>query len=202
MEVVKAINDELDDKNEDDKVLEAFSMADEDNLMMMNCVALLAALQKEEQQRDIPASIADSRVVRNKVFMAALSVVGNSLLKIESKEPTTRTNAAIDQLMDAFPVPEDTYLAETKRKGWLPLHWAMVLLPLEQHDVTEVDVTTLSALYPIAMATKHVEGGRRTTGLIPAQLLCMHPTRPHMLQLVCSLWLCSPYELPDATMPA
>ena len=109
---------------------EPFTMADEDNIMthMFDSFSLLAAMQKEAQPQDIPGNSADARRARNKVFMAALSVVGGSLLKIDDDRPKRTTNAAIDQLLLAFPVPTYySYFAEDERKGWLPLHWAVAL---------------------------------------------------------------------------
>ena len=200
MEVIATANDEADGENDSDEV-EAFSVTDEDKLMahMMNCVALLTALQKEEQQRDIPASSTDPRKARNKVFMAALSVVGNSLLKIDTNEQPMRTTAAIDQLMKAFPVPTDAYLAVTGSKGWLPLHWAVALFPLQQCNVTEADVKSLYAFDPMAMQSKHVESGGGSLGLTPAHLLCMNPVTPGVMQLIRSLSLCNPLAFSSTT---
>ena len=99
VEAIKIDREDSDNENDDDEE-EAFTMADEDKIMthMMDCVALLAAMQKEEQQ-DIPANRVDSRMSRNKVFMAALSAVGGSLLGIDKNEQPLQANAAIDHLL-------------------------------------------------------------------------------------------------------
>ncbi len=115
MRAIKAASEELDDIDES-----PFTFADEDKVMthMMDCVALLAAMQREEQKLDIPANLADTRVARNKVFMGALSIVGCSLLKIDEKEQRNLTaNAAVDQLMTAFPVPKAAYLVQWGHKS-------------------------------------------------------------------------------------
>ena len=101
---------------------DAFTMADEDFLMthMLNCVALLAAVQREQSKLDIPTNLVDARVVRNKVFLGALSVAGNSLLKVDQTE---QSNAAVDGLMKAFSVRNNEYLSKNEVNGWLPLHY-------------------------------------------------------------------------------
>jgi hypothetical protein len=119
MSAIQAASEELDDENNDQEE-EPFTLADEDKVMthMMDCVALLAAMQREEQKLDIPANLADTRVARNKVFMGALSIVGCSLLKIDEKEQRNLTaNAAVDQLMTAFPVPKAAYLVQWGHKS-------------------------------------------------------------------------------------
>jgi hypothetical protein len=192
MEAVDAAREELDDEVDDEEEAQSFTMADEDNLMkhMMDCLALLAAVQKEEEQQGIPANSADTRMARNKVLMGALSTVGNSLL-IDGEKPKRTTEAATAQLMNAFPVPEDAYLAQSGRKGWLPLHWALALLPLPQYNVTESDVKTLYAFDPMAMLTKHVGSESEEKGLTPAHLLCMNPVTPCIMQLIRSFTLCN-----------
>jgi hypothetical protein len=78
MKAVEAVNVESDDEDDDENEAEEFTIADEDNIMthMMECMQVLATMQNQE--RDIPANDADARMSRNKVFMAALSIVGGS----------------------------------------------------------------------------------------------------------------------------
>ena len=187
------LNDENDDENDKD-----FTIADEDRLMthMMDCFSLLAAIQKQEQQVDISVDIADARMVRNKVFMGALSVLGNSLLKVDGMVPS---NAAISNLTEAFPVPYyKNYLFENEDRGWLPLHWALALLRLQPHNVTEVDVKKLYALDPMAMQAKHIDKNW-IMGLTPAHILCLIPATPISMKLVRSFSLCSPTAFGSAT---
>jgi hypothetical protein len=189
MKAVVAAREESDGES-DDENNEEFTLADEDNITthIFDCLALLAAMQKQEQQEN-PADTADARGARNKVFMTAFSIVGKSLLEIDNDQ-TPRKNTAIDQLLEAFPVAEWGELIDVGRKGWLPLHWAVVLASSEQYSVTEADVKALYALDPTAMQAKHVdiEGSK---GFTPAQLLCMSPVTQCSMQLVRSFSLCS-----------
>jgi ankyrin repeat protein len=206
MKAVKAVREAADDEN-NDEIVETFTMADEDEIMthMMDCVALLAAMQKEEQHEDIPANSTEAQTSRNKVFMAALSTVGGSLLNIEMKASKKRTTAAIDELLEAFPVPDETHPVPTGREGWLPLHWAVALMPSDQYNVTEADVKTLYALDPMAMQSKHVadDSDGEYVGFTPAHLLCMSPVTQCSMQLVRLISVCSPSAFtPDATFSA
>jgi ankyrin repeat protein len=205
-----------DDENDDDKNV---TMADEDQVMMhiMDSLVLLAAMQRKEQA-DAPTNNADARMARNKVFMAATTILGLSLLGIDCKEhPNQSKNAAIDQLVKAFPLRDDAYAVKNNRKGWLPLHWAVALAPVGQYNVTKADVETLYALDPTAMQTKHVDGATsdgeedeheneneddsedETVGLNPAHLLCMSPVTPCSMQLIRTLSVCSPTAFASAT---
>jgi hypothetical protein len=173
MKVVKAGREAADDES-NDEIVETFTMADEDEIMthMMDCLALLAAAQSKMQQ--------DVRLSRNKVFMAALSAVGGSLLGIEKNEQPLQTNAAILELYKAFRFPE-RYPVGNGRESWLPLHWAVVFASSGQHNVTEADV---KALYdPMAMLSTHVDKNRYA-GFTPAHLLCMSPVTQCSMQLV------------------
>ena len=200
VKAVEVARDESDGENgvEND---EDFTMADEDKIMthMMDCLALLAAVQKE-QQKDIPVNPADARVVRNKVFVEALSMVGNSLLRIGDKEqPKRTTHAAVDQLLEAFSFPSSRYNVENECTGWLPLHWAVALLPLQECNVTETDVNTLYDLDPMAMQMKHVDKDDMD-GFTPAHLLCMSPVTPCGMELIRLLSLCSPAAFGSTTV--
>ena len=186
-------------KRNGDENAELFTMADEDTIMthMMDCVALLAAMQQQQRQQDIPVNTADVLASRNRVFVAALSVVGKSSLNCDNKK---ETNDAVRQLLKAFPVPEHVYPVENGRKGWLPLHWAAALVSSEQYDVTEADVKALYALDPMAIQTTHVnidgdvyehtDGG--IVAFTPAHLLCMSPATPCSMELVRLISVCSP----------
>jgi hypothetical protein len=192
-----------------DNFVEAFTMADEDEIMthMMDCVALLAAMQSKMQQEVIPVNSMDARMSRNKVFMAALSVVGGSSLKIDKKEQQMQTkNAAIDQLLLAFPVPDQTYPVGNGRKGWLPLHWAVALMASDECNVTEADVKTLYELDPMAIQATHVDNDYYEEvykGLTPVHLLCMSPATPCIMQLVRLISVCSPTAFkPKSTFSA
>jgi ankyrin repeat protein len=139
-------------------------------------------------------------MARNKVFMAAVAIVGESLLKVDRKErPKPTTNAAVDQLLQAFPA------VEKRRRGWLPLHWAMALVSLERCDVTEADVRTLYASNPTALQTLHMTNAHdgndagNATGFNPAHLLCANPAARCSMQLVRSLSLCSPTAFGSTT---
>ena len=185
----------------DNEVLGAFTIADEDAIMthMMDCVALLAAMQ---QQEAIPANYTrHSRATRNKVFMAALSVVGESLLNIgrlDKEERPMRTNAAINQVLKAFRVPCFPNPIDVGRDGWLPLHWTVALMSSEQHDVTEADVKALYALDPMAMQAEHVNG-ILIDSFTPAHLLCMSPVTPISMRLVRSFSVCNPAAFGSTT---
>ena len=118
MKAIKAAQqaEELNDVNDHENNGE-LTMADEDSVLthIFDCVALVAAMQ---QGQHIPANLADARIARNKVFMGALSVVGNSLLKVDGMEELKQTNAAIDQLLKAFPVLEKKpYIINKNREG-------------------------------------------------------------------------------------
>ena len=181
-----------------------FTLVDEDFVMtlMIDCLTLLGGMQKQEQQLDIPTNNADSRMVRNKVFMGALSIVGKSLLKIDGMEQLKRSNAAVDQLVGAFSIPSNhKFFTEGSGKGWLPLHWAVVLASSDLHGVTKADVETLYSLDPMAMRTNHVaDVGLMKKGLNPAHLMCMSPVTPISMQLVRSFSLCSPTAFGSATV--
>ena len=195
----EAVNDDSDVEEAEPEV---FTMADEETIMthMMDCVAFLAAIQQQQrQQQDIPVHAADVQASRNRAFVAALSIVGESLLNCasEKKQPKP-TNAAIGQLLKAFSVPGTTYPIEIGRKGWFPLHWAVALVSSEQHDVTEADVKALYALDPMAMQTMHVDTveddyeDEDVIGFNPAHLLCMSPVTPCTMQLIRSFAVCNP----------
>jgi hypothetical protein len=197
--------DEIEDDEDDDDG--NVTMADEDQVMMhiMDSLVLLAAMQREEL-KDAPTNSTDARKARNKVFMAATTILGNSLLGIDGKEhPNQSKNAAIDQLLKAFPVRDDAYTAKNNRKGWRPLHWAVALAPSGQYNVTKADVESLYALDPTAMQTTHVNNGPAddakvsSTGLNPAHLLCMSPVTPCSMQLVRTLSVCSPTAFASTT---
>ena len=201
---VEIAREELNNQNNNNDVNndEPFTLADEDFVMtlMMDCLALLAGMQKHEQQLGIPKNNADSRMVRNKVFMGALSVVGKSLLKIDGTGQFAHKNEALNQLLGAFSVPiNNKFFAGGGGKGWLPLHWAAVLLPLQQHNVTAADVETLYSLNPMAMQTKHVVDDDLHNGATPAHLLCMSPVTPISMQLVRSISLCCPAAFGSVT---
>jgi hypothetical protein len=202
VEAIKTGREDSDDESDDEEEV-AFTMADEDKVMthMMDCVALLAAMQQEERQ-DIPVNGAAARMSRNKVFMAALSTLGGSLLNIDNKEQPMQTkNAAIDQLLKAFPVPNYTYLVENGRKGWLPLHWAVALASSDRYDVTETDVKALYELDPMAMQSKHVTESHRDGygGFTPAHLLCMSPVVQCSMELIRSFSVCNPTAFGSST---
>jgi hypothetical protein len=110
IKAIKVVREYSDNEN-DDEVAQTFTMEDEDEIMthMLDCVALLAAMQSKMQE-DNSANSADARTLRNKVFMAALSTVGGSLLNIDNKEqPMQITTAAIGQLLKAFPIPDYSF---------------------------------------------------------------------------------------------
>jgi hypothetical protein len=191
-----------------DEEAEPFTVVDEDKIMahILDCLALLT--EQRKRQGGILTNDVDAQISRYKVFMAALSVVGEPLLGIDKKEqPTSTSNAAADQLLQAFPVPRYLELVNCNRDGWLPLHWAVVLASSDQYDVTEADVKTLYALDPSAMQTKHLNGsGWDWYGFVsftPAHLLCMSPVTPCSMQLVRLISVCSPMAFtPDATFSA
>ena len=203
---VEATREELNNQNNnvvnvnDD---EPFTLADEDFVMtlMMDCLTLLAGMQKQEKQMDLAANNADTRGSRNKVFMGAISIVGNSLLKIDGMEPSNRSNGAVDQLLGAFSVPfNNRFFAEGSGRGWLPLHWAVVLASADQHSVTKADVETLYSLDPMAMRTNHVADiGFTTRGHNPVHLLCMSPVTPCSMQVVRSFSVCNPTAFGSTT---
>jgi hypothetical protein len=187
------------------KVAEPLTMAEEDKIMthMMDCLALMAAVQSKMQQKDVSANSADARTSRNKVFMVALSILGESLLGIDKKNPQKRKqNVAIDQLLLAFPVPGEIYPVPNGRKGWLPLHWAVTLMSSDENNVTKADVKTSYELDPMAMQSYHFtanidgdndEGDNEGfVGLTPAHLLCMSPVTQCSMQLVRSFSVCNP----------
>ena len=204
MRAVEAASGELNDNEADEEENDdAFSMGDEDSLIthMMNCVALLAAMQSEERDLDIPVNLADARMVRNKVFVGAISVVLNSLMKIDKTKQAAEqtTNAAVDHLMEAFSAPEETpYLENNIRDGWLPLHWAVVLASSNQHSMTSADVKILYALDPMAIQMKHIDSDYREC-FTPIHLLCLSPVTPNSMQLVRSFSLCSPAAFGSTT---
>ena len=83
---------------------EDLTVAEEDVMMthMLDCLALLAATQNATKKDNIIPVV--NRMARNKVFMAAVAIVGESLLKIDRKErPKQTTNAAVDQLVASLP---------------------------------------------------------------------------------------------------
>ena len=101
IKAIEAASVEPDDNGND----EDLTVAEEDAMMthMLDCLALLAATQnaKKEEDNIIPVV---NRMARNKVFMAAVAIVGESLLKIDRKErPKQTTNAAVDQLVASLP---------------------------------------------------------------------------------------------------
>ena len=191
---IQTIQEESDGENGNENDGD-FTIADEDFLMthMMDCMLLLAAMQKQEKQHT-PANLANAQAAWNKVFLKAFSIMGTSLLPmVDGMEQPKRTTAAIDQLLEAFPVPTTTYLSENGGKGWLPLHWALVLFPLHDSNITEADLNTLYALDPMAMQTKHIADIESVCkGLNPAHLLCISHTSPISMQLVRSFSLRSP----------
>ena len=177
---------------------------DEENFIkahIFDCLTLLASVQRNGQQ-NTPANLAGARAVRNKVFMGAVSAVGNSLLKVDGAEQLKQTNnaAVSNHLMKAFSVSEYSSFVRNERLGWLPLHWAVVLASSNLHNVTEADVKALYALDPMAMQTKHVTNVVFVTmGFNPAHLLCMSPVTAITMQLVRSFSLCSPTAFGSVT---
>jgi hypothetical protein len=196
--LIRAIDASREEADDENQATEEFTMADEDKIMthLLECLGLLADMQSKEQHH-IPANIADAWRVRKKVFMAALTIVGESVLETDEECPV-RTNAAVDQLLEAFHVPTYRYRIENGRNGWLPLHWAVVLMASSECSVTEADVKTLYALDPMVMQTKHVDSVW-ATGFMPAHLLCMGPVTPCSMQLVRSFLLCIPAAFVSAT---
>ncbi len=67
LQAVEAVKKEADSENDEKG---PFTMADEDSIMkhMMDCLSLLADIQREERQQQH----AKSRIVRNKVFVGVL----------------------------------------------------------------------------------------------------------------------------------
>ena len=195
--VVEVARKELNNRNDSNVVNgQPFTLADEDFVMtlMVDCLTLLAGMQEQKQQMDVAANNAGRRASRNKIFMGALSVVGNSLLKIDGAVQLAHTNAALDQLLGAFSVPSnDKYLAGGGGKGWLPLHWAVVLASADLHDVTKADVETLYSLNPMVIQTKHIaDRGFLKKGFAPALMLCMSPVTSCSMELVRLISVCSP----------
>ena len=193
LKTIKAASDASEYDSDDEKAGEAFTVADEDKIMtyMIDCLLLLAVMQQRKQR--IPADSADALRTRNKLFLAAFSIVGGNSLKIDTKEQPTPANAAINQLMKAFPVPHYEYPDQTGREGWLPLHWAAALMSSGQYNVTETDVETLYASDPTAIQTNHVDEhyDDECVGLTPVHLLCMNPVTQCSMRFIRSLSLCS-----------
>jgi ankyrin repeat protein len=191
IKAIEAASVEPDDVGND----EEFTVAEEDAMMthMLDCLALLAATQNEKKKED---AVIPNRMTRNKVFVAAVAIVGESLLKVDRKE---RPNVAVDQLLRAFPA------IEKRRRGWLPLHWAMALVSLERYDVTEADVQTLYASNPLALQTLHMtntndgNGADNTMGFNPVHLLCANPAVQCSMQLLRSFSLCNPTAFGSTT---
>ena len=191
------------DGNDKSKV----TLADEDAIMnhIMDCITLLRAVQCE----NLPVA-GSPRMCRNKVFMGAVSTLGNTLLMSDKYDPSTLANPGVNKLLGAFPVygDVDIFFSQNMRNGWLPMHWAVVLACSEQYDVTETDIKTLYASDPMAMQSLHVleeeddddeddedeveVEDRITGGCTPAHLLCTYPATPYIMRLIRSFSMCNP----------
>jgi len=217
VEEVLAIDDEVGRLNEDKMMAH-----------ILDCVAAVCEAQRArvalkkplKMSKDGEALTPEQQAARNKVFRAALSLAAEGLTHDGAAIDGDRGNAAVRQLMHAFP-------NKSRAKGgrrWLPLHWAVVAATAtssQQHVVTEADVKAVYGVDPAALCRHHLECEtydvreassqayicKSLYGLTPAHLLCLLETTERTKALVRYFAICRPsaftmnvsYEVMDGT---
>ena len=133
----------------------------------------VALKQPLELKQDGDALTSEQQAARNKVFLAALNAVAKGLTHDGAPE---RGELVFPMQRLLCALPDSTKL--TDGRGWLPMHWAVVVDEDKGSDVTEADVLRVYESDPMALRKHHnlvaATGSKtqETWGYTPAHMLC------------------------------
>ena len=134
---------------------------------ILDCAAALSLVEQECVRQDKPLILQVGEQPLTVETQAALNRIFTTVAKrLLDQSVVPSSNFGMKQLMRAF--PDDSKL--TDGRGWLPLHWALVV-----DGVTEADVKLLYTSDPLALQRYHLTGTDEDhMGYTPAHLLCMN----------------------------
>jgi len=174
---------------------------DEEKMMAraLDCLAAVSEMQRVRVALKEPLKLREDgdaltptqQMARNKVFRAALNIITKGLTHDGAPERDD-PGYSLDQLLYAF--PNSRKLKDGR--GWLPMHWAIVVDEDTESDVTEADVMTVYETDLMALRTHHLvassEVQGRVRGYTPAHLLCGLEMTEKNMSLVRQLSLSDP----------
>ena len=151
--------------------------------LILDCAAALGFVQQERVRQGKPLILREGEQPLTRETQAAsnriFATVAKSILDQEltyKDALVSSPNEGMKQLLRAF--PDDSKL--TDGRGWLPLHWAVVI-----DNVTEADMKLVCTSDPMALQQYHQQGtGLGNLGFTPANLLCMQAITNRNMSLI------------------
>ena len=133
---------------------------------ILDCAAALSLVEQERVRQDKPLILQEGEQPLTVETQAALDRIFTTVAKrFLDQSAVPSRSFSMKQLMRAF--PDDSKL--TDGRGWLPLHWALVI-----DNVTEADVKLVCTSDPLALQRYHLtDTDKDHMGYTPAHLLCM-----------------------------
>ena len=140
--------------------------------LILDCAAALGFVQQERVRQGKPLILREGDQPLTKETQAASNMIFATVAKSILDQELTYEDAVVpspnegmQRLLRAF--PDDSKL--TDGRGWLPLHWAVVI-----DGVTEADMKLVYSSNPMALQQHHLQAtGLGNMGFAPAHLLCM-----------------------------
>ena len=187
LQCVKSGHEELLNADAEDFDAEDFDITLLDERKMkthiLDCAAALGFVQQERVRQGKPLILREGEQPLTKETQAASHRIFATVAKSILDQELTYEGAVIlsphegmKQLLRAF--PDDSKL--TDGRGWLPLHWAVVI-----DGVTEADMKLVYSSDPMALQQHHIQGTDvNNVGFTPAHLLCIQAITNRNMSLI------------------
>jgi hypothetical protein len=122
-----------------DNVFTALALVDEDKMRchIFNCLIALTLVHTEKRKNDTAADDGNYKMVKGKVFTAAISMILDD--EFDSNEAVVKT------ILSGFPFPDESKVSD--KQSWFPQHFAIALGV--RNKISEDDIRVMLSVDPL-----------------------------------------------------